>query len=296
VTLAEYPVSSESPEEDALENAEYHRHAAASKSHLDQIARSPLHYWARYLDPNRIEPAPSEQMALGSALHTHVLELDQWDSRYVVMPEGLKRTTKEGKATYEALLQDGRTILNHSTAQQVMTMGRAVLGHPAAAMLLNLPGQAETTHMWIDPSTGLECKCRPDYLTDDGAIVVDVKTTRDASPAGFRKSVGQYRYHVQAAWYLHGLELATGRRPDQFVFVCVESEPPHPVAVYAADSEMIGIGYETAMRDLQRLAECKAAGSWPGYSEDVQIIGLPGWMRPRPDGLPQGEPPEIELY
>jgi exodeoxyribonuclease VIII len=285
-----------SPDEAALENAEYHRHAGVSKSHLDQIARSPLHYWARYLDPNRLEPAPSEQMALGSALHTHVLELDQWDSRYVVMPEGLKRTTKEGKAAYEALLQDGRTILNSSTAQQVMAMGRSILSNPAAAMLLHWPGKAETTHLWVDAATGVECKCRPDWLTNDGALVVDLKTTRDASPAGFRKSIGAYRYHVQAAWYLHGLEQATGRRPDQFIFICIESEPPYPTAVYAADSEMIGAGYDTAMRDLQRLAECRAAGRWPGYSEEVQMIGLPGWMRPRPDGSPMGEPPEIETY
>lgn len=297
MTYSELAVAFRSPNEpEDLENADYHRHTAVSKSHLDQIARSPLHYWSRYVDPNRVEPTPSPQMQLGTALHTHVLELDQWDARYVVMPEGLKRTTKEGKAAYEALLSDGRTIISHNDWLQVQAMARSILGNPAAAMLLNLPGKAETSHMWVDALTGLECKCRPDWLTDDGSLIVDLKTTRDASPAGFRKSIGSFRYHCQAAWYLHGLEQATGRRPDQFIFVCVESEPPHACAVYAADSEMIGIGYDTAMRDLQRLAECKAAGSWPGYSDQVEIIGLPGWMRPRPDGSPTGEPPEIETY
>jgi hypothetical protein len=123
-----------------------------------------------------------------------------------------------------------------------MAMGRTVLRHPAAAMLLGLPGKAETTHMWTDASTGLECKCRPDWLTDDGSIVVDLKTTKDASPRGFKQSVANYRYHVQAAWYLHGLEQATGKRPDQFIFICVESTAPYAVAVYAADAEMIERG------------------------------------------------------
>ncbi|MFZ9621382.1 MAG: PD-(D/E)XK nuclease-like domain-containing protein [Prochlorococcaceae cyanobacterium] len=297
MTLADLAVSSESLDEDALENADYHRHTAVSKSHLDQIARSPLHYWARYLDPNRIEPAPTPAMRLGTAVHTLTLESDSWDTRYVTAP-AMDRRTKEGKAMWAEFeaLSAGRELISCDDRAIVSRMAEAVWAHPAAGMLLNMAGQAETTHMWIDGSTGLECKCRPDWLTSDGSLIVDLKTTEDASLSGFRKSIGNFRYHVQSAWYLHGLEQATGRRPDQFIFICVEKKPPHAVAVYAADSEMISIGYETAMRDLQRLAECKAAGSWPGYSEDVQIIGLPGWMRPRPDGLPMGEPPEIELY
>lgn len=299
MTSADLAVSSESPDEwEPLENADYHRHPAVSKSHLDQIARSPLHYWARYVDPNRVDPEPTAAMQLGTALHTHVLELDQWDARYITAPEGIDRRTKAGKEAWAQFEADaaGRTVISRADAEKVMAMGRSILSHPAAAMLLQWPGKAETTHMWIDRETGLECKCRPDWLTDDGALIVDLKTTRDASPMGFRKSVGAFRYYVQSAWYLHGLEQATGRRPDQFIFICVESEPPYACSVYASDSEMIGLGYEHAMRDLQVLATCKQAGVWPGYSDQVEMIGLPGWMRPRPDGSPSGEPPEIETY
>ena len=297
VTLAEIAVSSVSLDEDALENADYHRHTAVSKSHLDLIARSPLHYWARYVDPNRVDPEPTPAMRLGTAVHTLTLERDTWDDRYVVAPN-CDRRTKEGKARWAEFEAEakGRELISVDDRATISRMAEAVWKHPAAGMLLNLPGQAETTHMWIDATTGLECKCRPDWLTSDGALIVDLKTTEDASPAGFRKSIGSFRYHCQSAWYLHGHEQSTGRRPDQFIFICVEKKPPHAVAVYAADSEMIGIGYDTAMRDLQRLAECKAAGSWPGYSDEVQMIGLPGWMRPRPDGTPMGEPPEIETY
>ena len=280
-------VSSESPEDwEGLENAEYHRHSAVSKSHLDLVARSPLHYWARYLDPNRVEPEPTPAMLIGTALHTHVLELDQWDQRYVMAPEGIDRRTKQGKAEWEAfsVAATGRTVISKADADQVMAMAHSVFRHPAAAMLLALPGKAETTHMWTDEATGLQCKCRPDWLTDDGSLIVDLKTTEDASPAGFRKSIANFRYHVQASWYLDGLERATGNRPEQFIFICVEKKPPHAVAVYAADAEMIAQGQITAARDLQQLADCKAANSWPGYSDQIETISLPPWMRPRPDG------------
>jgi exodeoxyribonuclease VIII len=165
-----------------------------------------------------------------------------------------------------------------------MAMAHSVFRHPAAAMLLALPGKAETTWMWNDEATGLQCKCRPDWLTDDGSLIVDLKTTEDASPAGFRKSIANWRYHVQASWYLDGLEHATDNRPEQFIFICVEKKPPHAVAVYAADAEMIAQGQITAARDLQQLADCKAADAWPGYSDQIETISLPPWMRPRPDG------------
>jgi exodeoxyribonuclease VIII len=280
-----------------MENADYHRHSAVSKSHLDQIAKSPLHYWARYLDPNRVTPEPTAAMAIGSAVHTHVLELDQWDARYVTAPEGINRRTNAGKAEWEAfeVASTGRTVLAKADAELVMRMGHSVFAHPAAAMLLAMPGKAETTHMWTDQATGLRCKCRPDWLTDDGSLIVDLKTTEDASPMGFRKSIANWRYHVQASWYLDGLEHATGKRPDQFIFLCVEKKPPFACAVYAADAEMIQIGAEAAARDLDVLATCRAAGAWPGYSDQVEMISLPPWMRPRADGS-MHPPTEIETY
>jgi len=282
-----------------MDNTDYHAHPAISKSHLDQVARSPLHYWARYLDPNRVPTEPTPAMAIGTAVHTHVLELDQWDARYAIAPESIDRRTKMGKAEWEVFTTaaTGRTVLSRADAELVMRMGHAVYSHPAAAMLLGLPGKAETTHMWTDVATGLQCKCRPDWLTDDGSLIIDLKTTEDASPAGFRKSIANWRYHVQAAWYLNGVEQATGTRPDQFIFICVEKKAPYACAVYAADAEMIQIGNEAAARDLDVLATCKAAGAWPGYSDQIETINLPSWMRPRPDGsMPQQPPTEIETY
>jgi exodeoxyribonuclease VIII len=280
-----------------MQNADYHRHYAVSKSGLDQIAKSPLHYWARYLDPNRVWPEPTPAMRLGTALHTHVLELDQWDNQIAVAPGDINRRTKEGKeqwAAFEAAAKR-KTVITADEAETVMAMGRSIMRHPGAAMLLGLQGKAETTHMWTDATYGVECKCRPDWLTDDGSIMVDLKTTRDASPRGFRQSIASFRYWVQAGWYMHGVQAATGKRPDQFIFICVESTAPYACAVYAADAEMIERGYEQAMKDLGTLATCRAADSWPSYSDQIETISLPGWMQPRPDGsMPTIT--EIETY
>lgn len=266
-----------------MDNTAYHAHPAVSKSQLDLIARSPLHYWARYLDPDRVAPEPTPAMRLGTALHTYVLELSRWDQEIAVAPP-MDRRTKAGKESWAAFEADaaGKTVITADDAAQVQAMARAVYRHPAAAMLLGLPGKAETTHMWTDASTGLECKCRPDWLTDDGSIVVDLKTTKDASPRGFKQSVANFAYHKQAGWYLHGLEQATGKRPAQFIFICVESTAPYAMAVYALDAEMIERGHDQAMRDLAKLAVCKAADHWPSYNEQIEPLSLPGWMTGQP--------------
>ena len=279
-----------------MDNADYHAHPAVSKSHLDLIARSPLHYWARYVDPARVAPEPSPQMRLGTALHTHVLELSRWDQEIAVAPGDINRRTKEGREQWAAFEASsaGKTVITADDAEVVMAMGRSIMRHPGAAMLLGLPGKAETTHMWTDATYGIECKCRPDWLTDDGSIMVDLKTTRDASPRGFRRSIGDYRYHVQAGWYMHGVQAATGKRPDQFIFVCVESTAPYACAVYAADAEMIDRGYEHAMFDLGKLATCRAADSWPSYSDQIETISLPGWMTGQAGQ--QQQTAEIEMY
>jgi hypothetical protein len=235
-------------------------------------------------------------MRLGTALHTHVLELSRWDEEIAVAPGDINRRTKEGREQWAAFEANAKrkTVITADDAEVVMAMGRSIMRHPGAVMLLGLQGKAETTHMWTDATYGLECKCRPDWLTDDGSIVVDLKTTRDASPRGFGRSIADYRYHVQAGWYMNGLEAASGKRPDQFIFICVETTAPYAVAVYAADAQMIERGYQQAMDDLGKLAVCKAANSWPSYSDQIEPISLPAWMTGA-NGQQQ-QTTEIEMY
>jgi exodeoxyribonuclease VIII len=281
-----------------MDNESYHRHPAVSKSRLDSIARSPLHYWAKHLDPNRWPAEATPAMLIGSAVHTSVLEPDEWDANYAVTPAGINRRTNAGKAEWDVFTTaaGSRTVISREDADLVGKITEGVFAHPAAGGLLGLPGKAETSLFWKDAETGLECKCRPDYLLDDGSTIVDLKTTESASPADFMQSIIKFRYHVQAAWYLHGVEQATGKRPEQFVFVCIEKRPPFACAAYVAAPEMVQIGWDTARANLNRLAECMAADAWPGYSDQVELINLPAWMRPKADGTTIGQPPEIEMY
>jgi len=250
---------------DHLSNEEYHADPAVSASHLHQVARSGQHYWARYVDPNRQPVKPTAAMTTGSLVHCAVLEPDELRHRYGIAPD---RRTKSGKEAAAEMQANGIEPVSEADMLLAGNMARAVRHHPYAAELLSA-GKPETSIWWDDPETGLRCKCRPDWI--NGSTCVDLKTTTDASPKGFARSVASFRYHVQAAHYL-----AAGLF-DQFIFIAVEKEAPFAVACYELDHDAFAEGQRLRDRDLQRIANCRAMAAWPGYGDELQTISLPGW-------------------
>jgi hypothetical protein len=59
---------------------------------------------------------------------------------------------------------------------------------------------------------------------------------------------------------------------------------------------MVATGAITAEGDLARLALCRESNEWPGYSNQIEVLDLPPWMRPRPDGSVPAAPAEIEAF
>ena len=123
---------------------------------------------------------------------------------------------------------------------------------------------------------GVRCRARFDWLTPEG-LVLDLKTTQNASAAAFAKAVATFRYHVQHAWYLDGYHQATGDLPLGFIFIAVEKTPPYAVALYELDGEAADYGRLLARRDLARYATARDLDVWPGYPDEIQPLSLPRW-------------------
>jgi len=269
-----------------MSNAEYHALDYVSKSHLDEVNRSPFHYWDKYINPDRVIPEPTKQMLLGSAFHTLVLEPELFEKEYILesidapkKPTAAQRNAKKPtQQTLDAISYwnsfeekaKGKTLISLEDIERLTIMKQRVLEHPAASTILNMSGVCEQSYQWKDSQTGEICKSRPDFHTNDGTLIVDLKTTSDASELGFQKSVHNFRYHVQAGFYLRSIKEA-----EQFVFIAVESKPPYLVAVYNASPEMIAAGNRVADKNLATLAQCRKKGKWTGYSEKITTLDLP---------------------
>jgi hypothetical protein len=171
-----------------------------------------------------------------------------------------------------------KTVISDDQAQAAYQVRDSVHAHPLASMLLR-GGQAEQSYYSYDEESGLLKKCRFDYLLDSGAMAIDLKSAEDASPAGFAKSVANYRYSLQPPWYLDIMQELYGEAPRAWVFLVVEKEPPYAVGVYYLKDEDFQRGRDAARRDFLRIAECRRSNVWDDYATEALPINLPGWAK-----------------
>lgn len=171
-----------------------------------------------------------------------------------------------------------RIVLQPEEWERLHFMDRAIRNNETASKLLfsKRGGKSEQSIYWRDPKTGVLLRIRPDWLRND-ILPADLKTADDASEAGFARHIANYRYDVQEAMYLEGIEAVTGIRPKAMPFIVVENKPPYAVAVYVIGPKGRATGAAQYRADVDRYAECLAANEWPAYPDTVTPIDVADW-------------------
>lgn len=253
-----------------MSNEDYHRYPAISKSGLDLIERSPAHY--RYREPREATRA----MEIGTAIHASLLEPDRFAHEYVLLRDVKDRRASEYKQAIKEHAHE--LVLVASEADRVAGMQESVFANPSAKALLDQDGWRELSVFATEPETGLLLKCRFDMLTSDG-VAVDLKKARDIRPDKFSRSVYDYRYHVQDAFYSYVYYLATGgEHLKAFKILAVEELMPHLSQVYQLDSEARAEGVRAFKKNLATYSECNKTGDWHGYNIESELLSLPTWI------------------
>lgn len=269
-TLKEYPKRVK------ISNEAYHSHEAVGSTNLKHILRSPAHYLETKKNPSEQSPA----MVLGSAIHTMILEPELFKKEYTVMPEFSGTGSRAAKEDW-LLKNHGKIALKPDQVATAQLVAGAVAQHKTASQLLS-SGHAEEAYFWIDPETDILCKCKPDFLRE-GHIIVDVKSTIDASFNSFQKAIANFNYHLSAAFYLDGVSAVTGDTYDTFVILAVEKDAPFAMACYVLDEATIEAGRVEYRNALTKLKQCIETKSWPDYPDTIQPINLPSWAWPKDD-------------
>lgn len=261
-----------------MSNSEYHSLPAVSNTVLSSMARSPAHCFILHISDDRRKQATSAAFFGGTLAHCAILEPDALLDRYILRPAGLDLRTKAGKEWKEAL-PSGVDMIDDDQYKAALSQRDAVRNVPELGELL-AAGAPEVSAFWRDDETGLQCKCRPDWvhtLSDGRVILVDVKTTVDASPSQFTRSVWRYGYHRQAAWYSAGYSRAAGVEVAGFVFAAVTSAHPFIAAAHTLDEDYLRIGQDECRRLLDEYADCKLTGQWPAYP-GMNLLSPPSWV------------------
>lgn len=282
-----------------MPEAEYHATDALNKSGMDSLAKSPMHY-QHYLASGKED---TDAMRLGRAVHKALLEPEEFHRTWVVAPE-VNLSTKSGCNEYVSWLaqvqeitcvavdvdsiKDLRraiddlnttmtaTIVPYTDMQSILGMAEAIRKRKVENHLLTSPGKSEVSVFWTDDETGVKCRCRFDRVTDSG-IIIDLKSTRNASPGIFERDAFNRGYQIQDAFYCEGYRQWMGVNPERLAFVAIEGNAPHGISTRYTDGTMFSIGEAQCRKLLRVYADCKKSGNWHGYPEEPLPMSAPSW-------------------
>ena len=243
----------------------YHATKAVGKSALWTLhCKTPAHV-------HGAEDEGNPDMDFGTAAHVALLEPHKFDKAVIRGPED-----RRGNKWKDALAEHPNSLVLPSPVfEKVLRLRDIVMLDPIVQSLPSEFAMIEHSAFWVDAETELLCKCRPDLYRGDESLMVDLKTTADATKQTWLRRAMDMGYHVQDAWYTDGWQEAGGGAVDTFLFLVVEREPPFAHAIYELGPGEKDLGRRIAGKALDKYAECKRTGRWPGHMPGVQTMTFP---------------------
>jgi exodeoxyribonuclease VIII len=217
---------------------------------------------------------------MGHAVHCLALEPEMFDERFAVAPKVDRRTTA-GKVAWAEYLSDceGKKVLDEQDHADAVACVQALNNHPEFATIMAQPRRVEVEHHF--DLFGHRFKARLDCVIDSMRLILDIKTTDDASPDRWKWSAVDYGYHRQQFIYQVALDKAKGER-YRFIFAVVEKPKPSTrgipptVALYELDDATMEMGEEDTWRLVQDYEDRTANGWWQQYySNGIVPLRLP---------------------
>lgn len=271
-----------------ISNEEYHASAGFSRSAIMEFKRSPKHFWHKYVNPNYVKPEQTAAMEFGTALHTALLEPQEFWNRAAVKPEDkitigkLPLLRDVGREAYEAAkkLQDekriakeaaevaflaeseGKIILSVDDKKRLDDMCESIYQDVYAKELL-LGAKYEKSIYWIDRETQILCKCRPDIWHNN--FIVDYKTAKNASERAFFYQMMEEGYYMQFAMMHLALKNVLNIDMRDFIFLVQEKEEPYLPAVYQLSEQRLEDGIAEFHGLLRQMKICMENNEFPGY-------------------------------
>lgn len=253
---------------------EYHADTTRISASMIKMmhAKTPAHVYDAFFAPDREQP-DSASLDFGKMFHAAVLEPETFDDKYMVIPEGLDRRTKEGKALWADILASGKQAVADNKFNDVKKMAANIHKLPIWSKIMDNNPQFEKTVMTENRRIRMDIFVEP---CDDfpRGLIVDLKSCADASPYRFGYDCNKFGYHIQAAHYCDVVFEVSGFKPD-FIILASEKTRPFIAKAYEIGQIELSIGLKLASEAYGRLIECLALEEWPAYGDDIEPIALP---------------------
>ena len=267
-----------------MTNEAYHSTDAISASFIKSAVATSL-FQARFgkSDINKLVAQ------IGTATHSEVLEPEK---NNVVLSQEETRRTKAYKEQEAACEKAGKVLLTQKDYDLVQGMAHGVKveddnsktitigglrNDPACAKLLTAKDRICEASIFVKHESGLMLKCRPDIFSKKLMIMGDVKTTQDASPAGFNREIWKRLYYLQASYYMLVAEMA-GIEINHFAFLAVQKTYPYLAHYHIIDNAAIEYGKQRVYRMLVDLFHAKQRGEYPTNWGEYTMHPLPDYL------------------
>lgn len=259
-----------------INNNDYHASEGISRSAITEFKKSPLHYWDKYLSPEKVNKKPTASMKLGNAVHTLILEPHLFDKEFIVLEKKFSSSKKDKALKIEFDLKNSnKTIIEKKIYVKAKQITESILSHPKTEIFLKGNFCVEKSFFWADPDTGLLCKSRPDIWNQDINVLCDIKTAADSSPESFIFSTKKYDYHIQAAMQIDAIFETTGQVIDYFSFIVAPVERPYKPYIYTLSKDSIEFGRREYKNALKLIKKCCENKKWDLDRETAIELDLP---------------------
>jgi hypothetical protein len=285
-----------------MTEAEYNQAPGARSTVLKALAKT--------LDPDGPSPAharveseaeATDAMAFGTALHAALSTPEVFAATYRVRAPYEGKGAKERRAIEDAT--KGVSWLKAEDMARLSKMADACRRHNVLGPWLAAKSHVEEAIFWTETIevdgklVHIPCKVRLDFAVpvDGGVLVVDLKSTVDASPRKWEQQAQKLRYDVQAFHYLRGAESAdidvaniplAGQSPaPAFVFAAIEKDAPFGVTLHACTQAAIDVAAADWRDALKKWHDCSTTGNWPNFDEGeltapkIHPMSYPSWRR-----------------
>lgn len=189
------------------------------------------------------------------------------------------RTTKEFKQ-FKAD-HEGETLFDFDDWYKLLSMRRRLRQHRDANQCLFQGGVPEYTLIGKCVRTGLEVRTRIDLFKpiDEGTMLVDLKTSRDATPKAWNRQADSDGLNMQAA-IIVGMAAHHFDGQIGFRFVTIDKDAPFRPETFEIEPEYLTLGADDYANAIDHFRECVDSGIWlhRGFGTPQRLVTPPAKM------------------
>lgn len=293
------------------------KNIVVSASKLMQFAKSPKHYYSRYVLK---ESEQTEAMFEGELFHKLILEPDKFESKFAIMDneENYISTVEEIKAAIvktgevplkgkkadlirQLLLIDPNSPIWDSYVERMKVSGKRLVKHEVYQRMKRiveevnkdpwiqqaLDGGIVEQDAWytIELSKDLlvYVTMKMDFFhpsmgkNNKLPVIIEAKKVRSAAFTDFRQSAARDNLYLQAAIYVDGIKAITGLDAT-LAWLAAEADAPYCHEIYPADFGLLEAGRNQYHKLIRDFVECHQQNYWPSYNRGKLInMSLPSW-------------------